>query len=328
MRTMILEAQRQPLRLADIPEPVPGPEQILIKVSACGVCRTDLHILDGDLADPRLPLVPGHQIVGVVAGLGPDAEGLNVGDRVGVPWLGWTDGECRYCLSDRENLCDKARFTGYDIDGGFAEYAVADHRYCFPIPEGFSDLQAAPLLCAGLIGYRSLRMTGEAERLGLYGFGASAHIVCQLAKFLGRRVFAFTKPGDEEGQAFARGLGADWAGGSDEPPPEELDAAIVFAPVGPLMIDALKASAKGARIVSAGIHMSDIPAFPYAELWGERALMSVANLTRQDGREFLELAPKVPIRTEVTEYPLERANEALDDIRSGRLVGAAVLRVA
>jgi zinc-binding alcohol dehydrogenase family protein len=328
MRAMILEAQRQPLRLADIPEPVPGPEQILIKVSACGVCRTDLHILDGDLTDPRLPLVPGHQIVGVVAGLGPDAEGLNVGDRVGVPWLGWTDGECRYCLSDRENLCDKARFTGYDIDGGFAEYAVADHRYCFPIPEGFSDLQAAPLLCAGLIGYRSLRMTGEAERLGLYGFGASAHIVCQLAKFLGRRVFAFTKPGDEEGQAFARGLGADWAGGSDEPPPEELDAAIVFAPVGPLMIDALKASAKGARIVSAGIHMSDIPAFPYAELWGERALMSVANLTRQDGREFLELAPKVPIRTEVTEYPLERANEALDDIRSGRLVGAAVLRVA
>ena len=328
MRAMILEAQRQPLRLADIPEPVPGPEQILIKVSACGVCRTDLHILDGDLTGPKLPLVPGHQIVGTVLRLGPDAEGFNLGDRVGVPWLGWTDGECRYCLSDRENLCDKARFTGYDIDGGFAEYAVADHRYCFPIPEGFSDLQAAPLLCAGLIGYRSLRMTGEAERLGLYGFGASAHIVCQLAKFLGRRVFAFTKPGDEEGQAFARGLGADWAGGSDEPPPEELDAAIVFAPVGPLMIDALKASAKGARIVSAGIHMSDIPAFPYAELWGERALMSVANLTRQDGREFLELAPKVPVHTKVTEYPLERANEALDDIRRGRLVGAAVLRVA
>ena len=328
MRAMILEAQRQPLRLADIPEPVPGPEQILIKVSACGVCRTDLHILDGDLTGPKLPLVPGHQIVGVVAGLGPDAEGFNLGDRVGVPWLGWTDGECRYCLSDRENLCDNARFTGYDIDGGFAEYAVADHRYCFPIPEGFSDLQAAPLLCAGLIGYRSLRMTGEAERLGLYGFGASAHIVCQLAKFLGRRVFAFTKPGDEEGQAFARGLGVDWAGGSDEPPPEELDAAIVFAPVGPLMIEALKRSAKGARIVSAGIHMSDIPAFPYAELWGERALMSVANLTRQDGREFLKLAPKVPVHTKVTEYPLERANEALDDIRSGKLEGAAVLRIA
>ena len=328
MRAMILEAQRQPLRLADIPEPVPGPEQILIKVSACGVCRTDLHILDGDLTGPKLPLVPGHQIVGTVLRLGPDAEGFNLGDRVGVPWLGWTDGECRYCLSDRENLCDKARFTGYDIDGGFAEYAVADHRYCFPIPEGFSDLQAAPLLCAGLIGYRSLRLPGDAERLGLYGFGASAHIVCQVAKHLGKRVFAFTKPGDEEGQAFARGLGADWAGGSDEPPPEELDAAIVFAPVGPLMIDALKASAKGARIISAGIHMSDIPAFPYAELWGERALMSVANLTRQDGREFLELAPKVPVHTKVTEYPLERANEALDDIRSGRLVGAAVLRVA
>ena len=328
MRAMILEAQRQPLRLADIPEPVPGPEQILIKVSVCGVCRTDLHILDGDLTSPKLPLVLGHQIVGVVTGLGPGAEGFEVGDRVGVPWLGWTDGECRYCLSDRENLCDEARFTGYDIDGGFAEYAVADHRYCFPIPEGFPDLQAAPLLCAGLIGYRSLRLAGEAERLGLYGFGASGHIVCQLAKHQGRRVFAFTKPGDEEGQAFARELGADWAGGSDDLPPEQLDAAIVFAPVGALMIEALKASAKGARIVSAGIHMSDIPAFPYAELWGERSLMSVANLTREDGREFLELAPKVPVRTEVTEYPLEQAGAALDDIRSGKLVGAAVLRVA
>jgi propanol-preferring alcohol dehydrogenase len=328
MRAMILEAQRQPLRLADIPEPVPGPEQILIKISACGVCRTDLHILDGDLKKPKLPLVLGHQIVGSVAGLGPGAEGFGVGDRVGVPWLGWTDGECRYCQSGRENLCDRARFTGYDIDGGYAEYAVADHRYCFPIPEGFPDLQAAPLLCAGLIGFRSLRLAGDAERLGLYGFGASAHIVCQLAKHQGRRVFAFSKPGDEEGQAFARELGADWAGGSDELPPEQLDAAIVFAPVGALMIEALKASAKGARIVSAGIHMSDIPAFPYAELWGERALMSVANLTREDGREFLELAPKVPVRTEVTEYPLERAGEALDDIRSGKLVGAAVLRIA
>ncbi len=310
------------------PSPSRGAEQILIKVSACGVCRTDLHIVDGDLKEPKLPLVLGHQIVGTVAGLGSGAEGFEAGERVGVPWLGWTDGECRYCNSGRENLCDKARFTGYDIDGGFAEYAVADHRYCFPIPEGFPDLQAAPLLCAGLIGYRSLRLAGDAERLGLYGFGASAHIVCQVAKHQGRRVFAFTKPGDEEGQAFARGLGADWAGGSDERPPEELDAAIVFAPVGPLMIEALKASAKGARIVSAGIHMSDIPAFPYAELWGERSLISVANLTREDGREFLELAPKVPVQTEVTEYPLERANEALDDIRSGRLVGAAVLRVA
>jgi len=328
MRAMILEAQRQPLRLVDIPEPVPGAEQILIKVNACGVCRTDVHIVDGDLKESKLPLVLGHQIVGTVAGLGSGTEGFEVGDRVGVPWLGWTDGDCRYCASGRENLCDKARFTGYDIDGGFARFAVADYRYCFPIPVGFADLQAAPLLCAGLIGYRSLRMTGEAERLGLYGFGASAHIVCQLAKYLGRRVFAFTKPGDEEGQAFARGLHADWAGGSDERPPEQLDAAIVFAPVGPLMIEALKASAKGARIVSAGIHMSDIPAFPYAELWGERSLMSVANLTREDGREFLELAPKVPVHTEVTEYPLERANEALDDIRSGKLVGAAVLRIA
>ncbi|MGD0166036.1 MAG: zinc-dependent alcohol dehydrogenase family protein [Gaiellaceae bacterium] len=328
MRAMILEAQRQPLRLVDIPEPVPEPGQILVKVKACGVCRTDLHIVDGDLTEPKLPLVLGHQIAGVVAGLGPGAEGFSVGDRVGVPWLGWTDGNCRYCRSDRENLCDSARFTGYDLDGGFAEYAVADHRYCFPIPEGFPDIQAAPLLCAGLIGYRSLRMTGEAERLGLYGFGASAHIICQVARHLGRRVFAFTKPGDEAGRAFARELGAEWAGGSDERPPEELDAAIVFAPVGPLMIEALRRSAKGARIVSAGIHMSDIPSFPYAELWGERSLMSVANLTRADGREFLELAPQVPVHTELTEYPLERANEALDDLRSGKLVGAAVLRVA
>ena len=328
MRAMILEAQHEPLKMVEIPEPVPAQGQILVKVNACGVCRTDLHIVDGDLTEPKLPLVPGHQIVGVVAGLGPGAEGIALGDRVGVPWLGWTDGECRYCRSGRENLCDNARFTGYDIDGGYAEYAVADHRYCFPIPDGFSDLQAAPLLCAGLIGYRSLRLAGDAERLGLYGFGASAHIVCQVARHQGRRVYAFTKPGDEEGQAFARELGADWAGGSDERPPEQLDAAIVFAPVGPLMIEALRASAKGARIVSAGIHMSDLPSFPYVELWGERSLMSVANLTREDGREFLELAPQVPVRTEVTEYPLERANEALDNLRSGALVGAAVLRTA
>ena len=328
MRAMILEAQRQPLRLVDIPEPVASSGQLLIKVNACGVCRTDLHIVDGELTEPKLPLIPGHQIVGTVAGLGSGAEGFSPGDRVGVPWLGWTDGTCRYCRSDRENLCDEARFTGYDMDGGYAEYAVADFRYCFPIPEGFDDVQAAPLLCAGLIGYRSLRLAGDAERLGLYGFGASAHIVAQVAKHQGRRVFAFTKPGDSEGQAFARGLGADWAGGSDERPPEQLDAAIVFAPVGALMIEALRASAKGARIVSAGIHMSDIPSFPYAELWGERSLSSVANLTREDGREFLELAPRVPVRTEVTEYSLEQANEALDDVRSGRLVGAAVLQVA
>ncbi|HEY5478306.1 MAG TPA: zinc-dependent alcohol dehydrogenase family protein [Gaiellaceae bacterium] len=328
MRAMILESQRQPLRLVDIPEPVPGPEQILIKVSTCGVCRTDLHIVDGDLPEPKLPLVPGHQIVGTVAALGPGAEGFEPGDRVGVPWLGWTDGECRYCKSGRENLCDNARFTGYDLDGGYAEYAVADHRYCFPIPQAFPDLQAAPLLCAGLIGYRSLRLVGDPERLGLYGFGASAHIVCQVAKFQGRKVFAFTKPGDEEGQAFARSLGADWAGGSDQRPPEQLDSAIVFAPVGALMIDALRATAKGGKVVSAGIHMSEIPSFPYAELWGERSLSSVANLTREDGREFLELAPRVPVHTEVTGYSLEQANEALDDLRSGRLVGAAVLRIA
>ena len=327
MRAMILEAARQPLRLVDIPKPTPGPGQLLIEVETCGVCRTDLHIVDGDLTGPKLPLVLGHQIVGTVAELGPGAEGFVPGDRVGVPWLGWTDGDCSYCKSGRENLCDNARFTGYDFDGGYAEFAVADHRYCLPIPEGFADLQAAPLLCAGLIGYRSLRMTGEAERLGLYGFGASAHIVCQLAKFLGRRVFAFTKPGDEEGQAFARELGADWAGGSDERPPEQLDAAIVFAPVGSRMIEALRATAKGGRVVSAGIHMSDIPSFPYAELWGERSLSSVANLTREDGREFLALAPQVPVRIQVQEYPLERANEALDDLRSGRLVGAAVLRI-
>jgi propanol-preferring alcohol dehydrogenase len=325
---MILEAQRQPLRLVEIPRPEPGPGQILVKVNACGVCRTDLHIVGGDLKEPKLPLVLGHQIVGTVAELGPGVESFAPGDRVGVPWLGWTDGDCRYCRSGRENLCDNARFTGYDLDGGYAEYAVADYRYCFPIPEGFADIQAAPLLCAGLIGYRSLRLTVDAERLGLYGFGASAHIVCQVAKYQGRRVFAFTKPGDEDGQAFARELGADWAGDSDERPPEELDAAIVFAPVGALMIEALKVSAKGARIVSAGIHMSDIPSFPYELLWGERSLHSVANLTREDGREFFELAPKVPVRTEVQEYSLERANEALDDLRSGRLVGAAVLRVS
>jgi propanol-preferring alcohol dehydrogenase len=324
---MILEVARQPLRLVDIHKPTPGPGQLLIEVETCGVCRTDLHIVDGDLTGPKLPLVLGHQIVGTVAELGPGAEGFAPGDRVGVPWLGWTDGECSYCKSGRENLCDKARFTGYDFDGGYAEFAVADHRYCLPIPEGFADLQAAPLLCAGLIGYRSLRLAGDAERLGLYGFGASAHIVAQVAKFQGRKVFAFTKPGDEEGQAFARELGADWAGGSDERPPEQLDAAIVFAPVGSLMIEALRATAKGGRVVSAGIHMSDIPSFPYAELWGERSLSSVANLTREDGREFLALAPQVPVRIQVQEYPLERANEALDDLRSGRLVGAAVLRI-
>ncbi len=328
MRAMVLERQREPLRAAELPDPEPGPGQLLISVAACGVCRTDLHIVDGDLAEPKLPLVLGHQIVGTVAGMGEGAERHATGDRVGVPWLGWTCGECRYCTSGRENLCDGARFTGYDIDGGYAELTVADERFCFPVPEGYPDEQAAPLLCAGLIGYRALRLVGDAERIGFYGFGASAHILCQVAAHQGRRVFVFTREGDAGGQEFARSLGAEWAGSSEEAPPEELDGAIVFAPVGPLMTAALRVSAKGARIISAGIHMSDIPSFPYAELWGERALGSVANLTRRDGEEFLALAPRVPVRTEVEVHPLEAADEALDSIRTGRLRGAAVLRVA
>jgi propanol-preferring alcohol dehydrogenase len=323
---MVLERQRQPLRPAELPEPTPAAGQVQLEVRACGVCRTDLHILDGDLAEPKLPLVMGHQIVGVVREAGEGAERFAPGDRVGVPWLGWTDGECRYCRSGRENLCDHAKFTGYDIDGGYAEVAVADERFCFPIPAGYPDLQAAPLLCAGLIGYRALRLVGEAERIGFYGFGAAAHILCQVAVHEGRRVFAFTREGDTETQAFARELGAEWAGGSDEAPPEELDGAIVFAPVGALMTAALRVSAKGARIISAGIHMSDIPSFPYDELWGERTLGSVANLTRRDGEEFLQVAPGVPVESEVTVYPLEEANQALDDLRAGRFRGAAVLQ--
>jgi alcohol dehydrogenase, propanol-preferring len=325
---MVLERQRQPLRPAELPDPEPGPGQVLISVAACGVCRTDLHIVDGELTEPKLPLVLGHQIAGTVAGLGEGVERHAVGDRVGVPWLGWTDGSCRYCASGRENLCDNARFTGYDIDGGYAELAVADGRFCLPLPDGYADEQAAPLLCAGLIGYRALRLAGDAERIGFYGFGASAHILCQLAVHQGRRVFVFTREGDAEGQAFARRLGAEWAGSSEEAPPEELDGAIVFAPVGPLMTAALRVSAKGARIVSAGIHMSDIPSFPYDQLWGERTLGSVANLTRRDGEEFLALAPQVPIRTRVEVHPLEDADAALDSIRTGALEGAAVLRVA
>jgi propanol-preferring alcohol dehydrogenase len=324
---MVLARQRQPLRPAELPEPAPGPGQVQLEVRACGVCRTDLHILDGDLAEPKLPLVMGHQIVGTVRAAGEGAQRFAPGERVGVPWLGWTDGECRYCRSGRENLCDRARFTGYDVDGGYAEVAVADERFCFPIPEGYPDLQAAPLLCAGLIGYRALRLVGEAERIGFYGFGAAAHILCQVAVGQGRRVFAFTRGGDEETQAFARELGAEWAGGSEETPPEELDGAIVFAPVGALMTAALRASAKGARIVSAGIHMSDIPSFPYDELWGERSLGSVANLTRRDGEEFISLVLEIPVRTEVEVYPLEQANQALEDLRAGRFRGAAVLQV-
>jgi propanol-preferring alcohol dehydrogenase len=327
MRAMVLERQREPLRPAELPDPRPDVGQVLISVHACGVCRTDLHIIDGDLERPKLPLVPGHQIVGTVLEGGERAERFTSGQRVGVPWLGWTCGECRYCRSGRENLCDRARFTGYDLDGGYAELAVAGERFCFPIPAGYPDEQAAPLLCAGLIGYRALRLVGEAERIGFYGFGASAHILCQVAVHQGRRVFAFTREGDDEGQAFARELGAVWAGSSVETPPEELDGAIVFAPVGGLMTTALRASAKGARIISAGIHMSDIPSFPYELLWGERTLGSVANLTRQDGEEFLALAPQVPVRTEVEVRPLDQANEALASIRDGSLRGAAVLRI-
>ncbi|HEX5712829.1 MAG TPA: zinc-dependent alcohol dehydrogenase family protein [Solirubrobacterales bacterium] len=327
MRAMVLKRAGEPLRAAELPDPEPGPGQVLIEVAACGVCRTDLHILDGELNEPKLPLVPGHQIVGTVVGLGEGAARFAVGDRVGVPWLGWTDGECRYCRQGRENLCDNARFSGYDLDGGYAELTVADERFCFPLPAEISDEEVAPLLCAGLIGYRALRLVGAAERVGFYGFGASAHILCQLAVHQGRRVFAFTREGDAETQAFARELGAEWAGAATEMPPEELDGAIVFAAAGELMPAALRASAKGARVISAGIHMSEIPSFPYEILWGERTLGSVANLTRADGAEFLALAPQVPVRTEVTTYPLSEANAALEDLRTGRFRGAAVLRV-
>jgi len=315
MRAMVMHGPREPLRLEDVSRPAAQPGQLLLRVRACAVCRTDLHIFDGELDRPKLPLVLGHQIVG-------EAEG---GRRVGVPWLGWTDGECRYCRSERENLCDFARFTGYDIDGGYAEWVVADERYCFPVPDGFDDLAAAPLLCAGLIGYRSLRLAGDGERLGLYGFGAAAYIIAQVALWEGRRVFAFVRPGDEAGAAFARALGVEWAGPSDEKPPEELDAAIIFAPVGELVPHALRALAKGGAVVCGGIHMSDIPAFPYELLWGERVLRSVANLTRRDGQEFLELAPRVPVRAQVERFPLEQANEALARARSGELRGSAVL---
>lgn len=327
MRAMVLDAPGRPLRAVDVPVPEPGVGQVLIRVHACGVCRTDLHVVDGELPDPKLPLIPGHQIVGTVERLGERVERFAAGDRVGVPWLGWTDGECRYCRTGRENLCDAARFTGYDLDGGYAEYAVADHRFCFQIPAGYPDLQAAPLLCAGLIGYRSLRMAGDAKRLGLYGFGAAAHIVAQVALHEGRRVFAFTSRGDAEAQGFARELGAAWAGDSSQVPPEELDAAIIFAPVGALVPAALRAVAKGGVVVCAGIHMSDVPSFPYEVLWGERVLRSVANLTRRDGEEFLSLAPRVPVRTEVASFSLEGSNEALDILRAGEIRGAAVLVV-
>lgn len=319
---MVLDAPGSPLRAADLPAPDPGPGQIAIRVHACGVCRTDLHVVDGELPEPKLPLVLGHQIVGTVEEGG---DRFSAGERVGVPWLGWTDGECRYCRSGRENLCDNARFTGYQLDGGYAERAVADERFCFAIPPEYPDLQATPLLCAGLIGYRSLRLAGDGERLGLYGFGASAHIVIQVARHQGRRVFAFTRPEDEDGQRFALELGAEWAGDSTGPAPEELDAAIIFAPVGELVPAALGATAKGGVVVCAGIHMSDIPSFPYELLWEERVLRSVANLTRRDGEEFLAIAPEIPIRTEVEPHPLEDANKALDRLRRGAVRGAAVL---
>jgi propanol-preferring alcohol dehydrogenase len=329
MRAMVLSEQRKPLRQADLPVPEPGPGQLLVQVHACGVCRTDLHVVDGDLTEPKLPLVPGHQIVGVVERGGEGVERFAIGDRVGIPWLGWTCGECHYCRTGRENLCDRARFTGYQLDGGFAEAALADERFCFPIPADYPDLQAAPLLCAGLIGYRALRHCGDgAERIGFYGFGASAHILCQVAVHQGRRVFAFTRGGDSQAQQFARRLGAEWAGAVEDTAPEQLDAAIVFAPVGELVPAALRASAKGATVVCAGIHMSDIPSFPYEILWGERAVRSVANLTRRDGEEFMELAPQVPVRTEIEVHPLEEANTALDDLRGGRVQGAAVLKVS
>jgi propanol-preferring alcohol dehydrogenase len=325
MKAMLLDAPGRRLRLADLPRPEPGPGQILVNVKACGVCRTDLHVVDGELAEPRLPIVPGHEIVGVVEQTGRGVEWFEPGERVGIPWLGHTCGSCRFCAAGRENLCDLARFTGYQIDGGYADYAVADARYCFPIHGAYGDAEAAPLLCAGLIGYRSLRMAGDAERLGIYGFGAAAHIVAQVARHQGRRVFAFTRAGDFQAQDFARDLGAVWAGDSDEKPPEELDAAIIFAPVGPLIPAALRAVSKGGIVVAGGIHMSDIPSFPYAILWGERVVRSVANLTRADAVEFLALAPKVPVRTEVLTFPLTEANQALDRLRSGHLRGAAVL---
>jgi propanol-preferring alcohol dehydrogenase len=316
---MLLDAQGKPLRAADMPDPQPGDGELHLRVRACAVCRTDLHIVDGELTQPKLPLVLGHMIV---------AEVVGEDRRVGVPWLGWTDGTCRYCLADLENLCDRARFTGYDRDGGFAEYAVADERFCFALPEDYDDLDVAPLLCSGLIGYRALRFTGDAERLGLYGFGASAHIIVQVALHQGRRVFGFTRPGDSEGQAFARGLGAEWAGGSDEAPPEELDAAIIFAPVGELIPTALRAVRKAGVVVCAGIHMSDIPSFPYELLWGERVVRSVANLSRRDGEEFLALAPRVPVRTEVRSFALEEANEAIEHLRRGEVHGSAVLHLS
>lgn len=331
MRAMVLEKPNTPLVLRDVPKPTPGRGQLLIRVSACGVCRTDLHIVDGDLPNPKLPLILGHQIVGRVEEVSDfdirDSK-FSIGDRVGIPWLGWTDGDCAYCRSNRENLCERAKFTGYNIDGGYADFTVADARYCFHLPDKYDDVEVAPLLCAGMLGYRSYRKTGDAKRLGIYGFGNAAHLISQVARYEKKEIYAFTRPGDSPGQEEARSLGATWAGGSDETPPEKLDAAIIFAPVGSLVPIALKNLAKGGIVVCGGIHMSDIPSFPYVDLWNERVISSVANLTRHDGEEFLKIAPQVPVKTNVEVFPLEDANAALEKFRSGKLSGNAVLKIS
>jgi alcohol dehydrogenase, propanol-preferring len=327
MKAMVLETQGKPLKGLFLPKPVPGPGQVLVRVLACGVCRTDLHVVDGDLKEPKLPLVPGHQVVGLVEAVGKGVNAFKPGERAGIPWLGGSCGTCDYCQTGRENLCDQARYTGYQLDGGFAQYCLADERFAFPLPPSYPDLQAAPLLCAGLIGYRALRMAGDGKKIGFYGFGSSAHLLIQVARHQDREVYVFTREGDGESRAFAEKLGAAWVGTSGEMPPKLLDAAILFAPVGELVPLALKAVAKGGVVVCAGIHMSDIPSFPYSILWGERQVRSVANLTRRDGEEFLKLAPQIPIQTQVNIYPLDRANEALADLRAGRLQGSAVLQI-
>ena len=329
MRAMVLDKPRQPLQLRDMERPRPAKGQLLVRIATCGVCRTDLHVVDGELPDPKLPLIPGHQIVGYVEEIGPDIpSSFAIGDRVGIPWLGWTDGECIYCRSNRENLCDRARFTGYTIDGGYAEFIVADGRFCFHLPDRYDDVEVAPLLCAGLIGYRSYRKVGDAHRLGLYGFGNAAYLIVQIALYEGRDLFVFTRPGDTETQQSAKALGAKWAGGSDEMPPEKVDAAIIFASLGPLVPAALRALAKGSIVVCGGIHMSDIPSFPYADLWEERVITSVANLTRRDGEEFFDIATRVPVKTKTETFPLEDANIALDRFRAGQLSGTAVLLIS
>ena len=326
---MVLDKPKQPLQLRDVEKPRPAKGQLLVRIATCAVCRTDLHLADGELPDPKLPLIPGHQIVGYVEDVGSDiSSSVAIGDRVGIPWLGWTDGECVYCRSNRENLCDRARFTGYTIDGGYAEFTVADARFCFHLPDRYDDVEVAPLLCAGLIGYRSYRKTGDSRRLGIYGFGNAAHLIAQIALYEGRELFVFTRPGDMEAQQSAKALGAKWAGGSDEMPPDKLDAAIIFASVGPLVPAALRALAKGGIVVCGGIHMSDIPSFPYADLWEERVITSVANLTRRDGEEFFDIAPRVPIKTNTETFPLEDANIALDQFRAGELRGTAVLLIS